>query len=170
MGGQRVIAAMHGAGDIRPVDKHAGKHPTGWADKQRGWLRRSTVKDVPGWPLQNTVAPSARVTVMVCVLGTVVAIFTVLSLLSAKTGRQKPQSSASAHSRPVSFFTDVTPFYGHNIGPVHGAAVLKRGRCDAQLRIVPPGRQCAVECDVGNHLPRLDLHGDVKHLIGVGQH
>ena len=107
---------------------------------------------------------------MVCVLGTVVVIFTVLSLLSAKTGRQKPQSSASAHSRPVSFFTDVTPFYGHNIRPVHGAAVLQRGRCDAQLRIVPPGRQCAVECDVGNHLPRLDLHGDVKHLIGVGQH
>ena len=69
------------------------------------------MKDVPGWPLQNTAAPSARVTVMVCVLGTVVVIFTVLSLLSAKTGRQKPQSSASAHSRPVSFFTDITPLY-----------------------------------------------------------
>jgi hypothetical protein len=40
----------------------------------------------------------------------VVVIFTVLSLLSAKTGRQKPQSSASAHSRLVSFFQRRHPF------------------------------------------------------------
>ena len=34
-GGQRVIAALHGGSDIRPVDQHTGKHPAGIrADKQ----------------------------------------------------------------------------------------------------------------------------------------
>lgn len=60
--------------------------------------------------------------------------------------------------------------YGHNIRPVHSAAVLQRGGCDAHLRIVLPGRQCAIERDVGNHLPQLDLLGGVKYLVGVGQH
>lgn len=60
--------------------------------------------------------------------------------------------------------------HGHNIRPVHGAAVLQRGRCDAQLCIVLPGKQGAVQRNVGNHLPRLDLLGGVKHLVGVGQH
>lgn len=87
-----------------------------------GRLRRSTVKDVPLCPLQNTCTPSPC-TVSVWAAGTV-AVMVALWVSLAQTGRQKPHSSANAQSSPASFFTGVTSLVGNRKG--YGARVIAR--------------------------------------------